>query len=341
MKKKVVIIAEAGVNHNGSLEIAMKLIDVASDAKADFVKFQTYNTDLIVSKKAKKAYYQQQNCSSDSESQYHMLESLELSKSDHLKLQGYCKKKGIGFLSTGFDTESIDFLDQIGIPFFKIPSGEITNLPLIKHIAKKGKPIVMSTGMATLQEIEMALKNITLEGISMDNITILHCNTEYPTSMHDVNLRAMIQIKDIFGVNIGYSDHTLGIEVPIAAVALGATIIEKHFTLDRQMTGPDHAASLEPNELKAMVDAIRNIELALGGTGIKEASSSEIKNKDIARKSIHIANIVNAGQPIQAIDLVMKRPGDGISPMDIEKVIGKKVTRDLFPDDQLTWEDIE
>ena len=274
MKKKVVIIAEAGVNHNGSFEIAMKLIDVASDAKADFVKFQTYNTDLIVSKKAKKAYYQQQNCSSDSESQYHMLESLELSKSEHLKLQGYCKKKGIGFLSTGFDTESIDFLDQIGIPFFKIPSGEITNLPLIKHIAKKGKPIVMSTGMATLQEIEMALKNITLEGISMDNITILHCNTEYPTPMHDVNLRAMLQIKDHLGVNIGYSDHTLGIEVPIAAVALGATIIEKHFTLDRKMTGPDHAASLEPNELKAMVDAIRNIELALGGTGIKDASSS-------------------------------------------------------------------
>ncbi len=338
--KKVIIIAEIGVNHNGSISIAKKLIDAATDAKADFVKFQTFKAENIVSKSAKMAEYQKKNDLNENGFQYQMLKQLELSETELLDLKAYCDSKKIQFLSTAFDEISVDILSEIGIPFFKIPSGEITNLPLLRHIAQKGKPIVLSTGMSDLGEIKDALKVLTNEGISMDKISILHCNTEYPTPMRDVNLRAMLHIQSEFGVEIGYSDHTLGIEIPIAAVALGATIIEKHFTLDRKMKGPDHAASLEPNELKAMVEAIRNVELALSGDGIKTASPSEIKNKDIARKSIHVKNDIKAGLEIKATDLIMKRPGDGISPMEIDKVIGKRTIKNLFSDDQLAWEDL-
>jgi N,N'-diacetyllegionaminate synthase len=337
---KTQIIAEAGVNHNGSLELAKKLIDVAVEAKADYVKFQTFNTDRIVSHQAKKANYQQQNSSNNDDLQYNMIKNLELSKANHFELQAYCKNKNIGFLSTGFDEESVDFLSEMNIPFYKIPSGEITNFPLIRHIALKGKPVILSTGMSTLEEVNKAIDILTSNGIPKDDITLLHCNTEYPTPMCDVNLKAMLKLKEVFGVIVGYSDHTLGIEVPIAAVALGAKVIEKHFTLDRTMEGPDQAASLEPNELKAMIDAIRNIELAISGSGYKEPSASELKNRDIARKSIHILNPIKKGETIKGNDLIMKRPGDGISPMDIEQVIGKKANRDLYPDYKLTWEDI-
>lgn len=338
---KTLIIAEAGINHNGSLELAKKMIDAAAEAQVDYVKFQTFNTDRIVSRKAKKANYQQLQSPDNDDSQYNMIKSLELSKSNHLVLKSYCEYKNIGFLSTGFDEESIDFLTELNIPFYKIPSGEITNYPLLKHIALKRMPIILSTGMSTVEEIREAINVLMKYGMDKKDITLLHCNTDYPTPMCDVNLKAMLQIKDVFGMSVGYSDHTLGIEVPIAAVALGASVIEKHFTLDRTMKGPDHAASLLPNELKAMVDAIRNIELAISGTGIKEPSSSEIKNRDIARKSIHIVATVKAGNIIKETDLIMKRPGDGISPMDLMLVIGKKTNKDLLPDDKLTWNDIQ
>jgi len=339
--EKVLIIAEAGVNHNGSLELAKKLIDIAVDAKVDYVKFQTFKADNLVSKTAKKADYQKRNILGNDDSQYQMLKNLELSKEDHLSLKAYCTKRGIGFSSSGFDEESIDFLSEINIPFYKIPSGEINNLPLIKHIALKGKPVIFSTGMSTLDEIRSAIDILTTNGIPKDYITLLHCNTEYPTPMCDVNLRAMVKLKEEFGVTVGYSDHTIGIEVPIAAVALGAKVIEKHFTINRNMEGPDHAASLEPQELKAMVEAIRNIELAISGSGKKEPSVSELKNRDIARKSIHVLNPIKKGEIIKCTDLVMKRPGDGISPMDIERVLEKKASKDLSPDYKLTWEDIQ
>jgi len=339
--KEVLIIAEAGVNHNGSLELAKKLIDIALDAKVDYVKFQTFKADYLVSKTAKKADYQKRNIKGNDDSQYQMLKDLELSKEDHLSLQAYCAKRGIGFSSTGFDEESIDLLSEINLPFFKIPSGEITNIPFIKHIALKGKPVIISTGMSTLDEIRRAIDILTINGIPKDYITLLHCNTEYPTPMCDVNLRAMVNLKEEFGVTVGYSDHTIGIEVPIAAVALGAKVIEKHFTINRNMEGPDHAASLEPQELKAMVDAIRNIELAISGSGIKEPSFSELKNRDIARKSIHVLNPIKKGEIITSADLIMKRPGNGISPAEMEQVIGKKANIDLFPDYKIKWSDIQ
>ncbi|WP_074405887.1 MULTISPECIES: N-acetylneuraminate synthase [Aquimarina] len=329
---KVVIIAEAGVNHNGDIKLAKKLIDAAAVAGVDYVKFQTFNSKKLVSKNAQKATYQKENTGNASESQLAMLQKLELSKDMHLELIQYCNSKNIKFLSTGFDLESIDFLNELNIDLFKVPSGEITNLPYLRKIGSLGKPIIISTGMADLKEIEEAVHVVVEAGARMSSITILHCNTEYPTPMHDVNLRAMNTIKDTFNVPIGYSDHTLGIEIPIAAVALGATVIEKHFTLDKTMEGPDHKASLEPEELKAMVTAIRNIEDALGH-GRKEPSNSEKKNKEIARKSIVAKTSIQLGDIFTDDNITVKRPGSGISPMKWDSVIGTKALKDYQEDD--------
>lgn len=331
--KKVIIIAEAGVNHNGDLDTAKKLIDAAVLAGVDYVKFQTFKAEKLVTKSAKRAEYQDKN-TKDGDSQFEMLKKLELSAENHYLLMDYCNKKGIKFLSTGFDLESLEFLHQIGIKLAKIPSGEITNYPYLKKMAQLFSEVILSTGMATIQEIKEAIKVLTKNGVSAEKIVILHCNTEYPTPMEDVNLKAMLHIKEEFGVSVGYSDHTLGIEVPIAAVALGATVIEKHFTLDKNLPGPDHKASLEPNELKAMVDAIRNIEKALGSSGIKEPSKSELKNKEIARKSIVAGKNIPKGAVFSEENLAVKRPGTGISPMRWEEIIGQKAIRD-FAEDEL------
>ena len=336
---KTLIIAEAGVNHNGSIELAKKLIDVAAEAGVDYVKFQTFKAEKLVAKDAKKAAYQTKNMGGSDDSQFNMLKKLELDKEAHLILIDYCKSKNIKFLSTAFDHESIDLLNDLGIDLFKVPSGEITNFPYLKKIASKGKPIILSTGMADLGEIEDALNVCLNEGISKELISILHCNTEYPTPMKDVNLKAMQTIGDAFKVKTGYSDHTLGIEIPIAAVALGAVCIEKHFTLDRNMEGPDHKASLEPSELIAMVKAIRNIEQALGN-GIKRPSESEKKNKDVARKSLHLVAKKHNGDVLSEKDLILKRPGDGIPAGMIAHLVGKKINKDLEADHKLTFSDI-
>lgn len=328
-----IIIAEAGVNHNGSIELAKQLIEAAAKAGADYVKFQTFKADLIVSKTAKKAEYQKKNLGDSDDSQYSMLKKLELSEAMHHELITHCEKCGIKFLSTGFDKESIDFLDNLNIPFYKIPSGEITNKPYLTNIALKQKPVIISTGMATIDEIKEAIQVLSDHGISKDQMTVLHCNTEYPTPMEDVNLLAMLHIQRELGVPVGYSDHTNGIEIPIAAVALGATVIEKHFTLDRSLPGPDHKASLEPEELKAMVQAIRHVEVAISGSGIKEPSPSEIKNKDIARKSIVAAKGIHRGELFTKDNLTVKRPGNGISPMKWDEVIGQKANREFHEDE--------
>jgi len=323
---KTIIIAEAGVNHNGNIETAKKLIDVAAEAGVDYVKFQTFKASKLVSDKAQKADYQKVNTGNTQESQLEMLKKLELSEADHYLLLNYCEQKKINFLSTAFDLDSLDFLKKIGLKLFKIPSGEITNLPYLEKIAQIADEIIMSTGMCTLDEIGEAIT--ILKKTSKAKITVLHCNTEYPTPFSDVNLLVMDVIKNKFNVEIGYSDHTLGIEVPIAAVALGASVIEKHFTLDKTLPGPDHAASLEPADLKAMVLSIRNIEVALG-SNIKKPSSSEKKNIAIARKSIHLKTNKGKGDIIIADDLEMLRPGDGISPMQIRFIIGKIILHDL------------
>lgn len=336
---KTIIIAEAGVNHNGDIALAKRLIDVASEAGVDYVKFQTFKADKLVSSHAKKASYQIQNTQSD-DSQHKMLLELELSPADHLVLIDYCKSKNIQFFSTAFDLESLIFLSELGLVLFKIPSGEITNLPYLKKVAELAKEVILSTGMSDMNEIKDAVEVLVSNGIKRENITILHCNTQYPTPMEDVNLLAMLQIKDQIGVNIGYSDHTLGIEVPIAAVALGAKVIEKHFTLDRSFPGPDHAASLEPDELKAMVQSIRNIENALGD-GQKRVSNSESQNKAIARKSIHLGISKKKGEIINEIDLEMLRPGDGLSPMLMDQVIGKICRFDLPKGAKLRMEDLQ
>ncbi len=349
MSKHTLIIAEAGVNHNGDLEIAKQLIEVAANAGADIVKFQTFKAENLVSKAAKKAAYQQRNMNSETvdnqinsqdDSQLAMLKKLELSQAMHAELITHCEKCNIKFLSTAFDLESLQFLCDLGLDIFKIPSGEITNLPYLQHIGSFGKKIILSTGMATLQEIEEALTVLQKAGAAKETITVLHCTTEYPTPMDEVNLNAMLTIKNTFGVAIGYSDHTEGIEIATAAVALGATIIEKHFTLDKNMSGPDHKASLEPQELKAMVQAIRNIEQAMGN-GTKQPSPSEQKNIAIARKSIHLQTNLAKGHILTATDLIMKRPATGISPMEMEKIIGKKLNKPKQEDDILVWEDVE
>lgn len=337
---KVIIIAEAGVNHNGDIEIAKKLIDAAVTAGVDYVKFQTFQADKLVSKAAKKASYQHKNINDSDDSQYNMLKKLELSHQDHLDLMQYCSDRNIKFFSTAFDVDGVHYLDGLGLELCKIPSGEITNYPYLRAIAQCNKPIIMSTGMCSENDIEDAIEVLLKFGAKKENITILHCNTEYPTPMQDVNLKAMNAIGQKFGVQIGYSDHTLGIEVPIAAVALGATIIEKHFTLDRSLPGPDHVASLEPRELKEMVAAIRNIELAMAGDGYKTPSKSELKNIDIARKSIHLNKKMNKGDTISEDDIIALRPGDGISPMEWEHIIGKVLAVDKNDFDKLLKSDL-
>jgi len=332
MSEKVLIIAEAGVNHNGDINLAKKLIDAAANAGVDYVKFQTFNSKKLVSKNAEKATYQKENTQNETESQLAMLQKLELSKEAHYELIAYCKSKNIKFLSTGFDLESIQFLNELNIDLFKVPSGEITNLPYLRIIGGLKKPVIISTGMADMKEIEDALQVVLNSGTSLDNVTVLHCNTEYPTPMGDVNLTAMLSIKERFNVAIGYSDHTLGIEIPIAAVALGAKVIEKHFTLDNTMEGPDHKASLNPVELKAMVDAIRNLEVALGD-GVKAPSPSETKNKPIARKSLVANTDIKKGTIFTDENLTIKRPGTGISPMLWDSYIGKEATKDYQEDD--------
>lgn len=330
--KRTLIIAEAGVNHNGDIAKAKALIDKGVEAGVDYVKFQTFKAGNLVTKQAKRAAYQDKN-TQDNDSQYEMLKKLELSQKDHQELIDYCTQKGVKFLSTGFDNESLAFLSQLGVTIAKVPSGEITNLPYLRQVASLFPEVILSTGMATIAEIKDAVKVLTDEGISKEKITILHCNTEYPTPMEDVNLKAMLHIQRELGVSIGYSDHTLGIEVPIAAVALGATVIEKHFTLDKTLPGPDHKASLEPDELTAMVSAIRNIEKAIGGSGLKEVSPSEEKNKPIARKSIVAATKIAQGEVFTPKNLTIKRPGTGISPMRWDEVIGKKAKQDFQEDD--------
>ena len=330
---KVIIIAEAGVNHNGDVGKAKELIDKAKEAGVDYVKFQTFKAEKGVSKKALKANYQIENTQNSSESQLEMVKKLELSFDQFVELEKYCQQKGVQFLSTGFDSESLVFLAQLGVTIAKIPSGEITNLPYLRQVASLFPEVILSTGMATIDEIKDAVKVLTDNGISKDKITILHCNTEYPTPMEDVNLKAMLHIQRELGIPVGYSDHTLGIEVPIAAVALGATVIEKHFTLDKTLPGPDHKASLEPNELKAMVSAIRNIEKAIDGSGLKEVSKSEEKNKPIARKSIVASTDIKKGDIFTPENLTVKRPGTGISPMQWDEVIGKEAKRDFQEDD--------
>ena len=330
-KPNTTIIAEAGVNHNGSVDIAKKLIEAASEAGSDLIKFQTFKTESIITKKAEKADYQK-DFTEKSESQFEMLKKLELDRTAHEELIQYCKKKNIQFLSTAFDHDSIDLLAELNIPLYKIPSGEITNLPYLRHVGKMGKSVIMSSGMATLQEVQSALAVLIETGTEKDRVTILHCNTEYPTPMKDVNLKAMLTIRDELGVNVGYSDHTLGIEVPVAAVAMGACVIEKHFTLDRNMPGPDHAASLEPDELKSMVSAIRNIEQALG-YGEKKPSPSETNNIVVVRKSIVAKKDIKKGEVLSDSNLDTKRPGTGISPMEWDAYIGKFADREYQTDE--------
>lgn len=329
---KVLIIAEAGVNHNGDYALAQKMIVAAKNAGADYIKFQTAIPKEVISKYAVMADYQKNNIGKE-ESQLEMCEKIHLPLSAYKSLKEYCDNVGIKFLSTPFDLQSIDVLAQLNMDYMKIPSGEITNLPYLRKIARLNMPVIMSTGMSTINEIADALNILLNNGLSMDKISLLHCNTEYPTPMKDVNLLAMLSIKERFGVNVGYSDHTRGIEVPIAAVALGAKIIEKHFTLNRNLPGPDHVASLEPNELKEMVSAIRNIEAAIGNKD-KVVSDSEQKNIVIARKSIVAAHNINVGEVFDENNLTVKRPGNGISPMKWDEVIGMKAKRN-FSEDEL------
>ena len=326
---RVYIIAEAGVNHNGSFELACKLVDAAKAAGVDCVKFQTFKSENLVSHTAQKAEYQK--AATGDSSQQDMLKKLELSYDEFIALKEYCDKVGDTFLSTPFDFDSIDFLNSIDIPFWKIPSGEVTNLPYLIALAKTGKPVVMSTGMCDMYEIEAAIKVLRDNGTK--DIKLLHCNTEYPTPFEDVNLKAMDTMKEAFGLEVGYSDHTKGIEVPIAAAALGATIIEKHFTLDRNMEGPDHKASLEPDELAAMVSGIRHIQMALG-TGDKTPSPSEKKNITVARKSIVARKQIKAGEVFTEENITVKRPGTGISPMKWFDILGTEAIRD-FAEDEL------
>lgn len=334
-----IIIAEAGVNHNGDIELAKQLVEVAAQCGADYVKFQTFKAEKLVSKQAKQAEYQIQN-TGNVESQYDMLKRLELSEEEHYLLKDHCKNNHIGFLSTGFDHESLAFLSKLGLSLWKIPSGELTNLPYLRYMATQPQPLVLSTGMANIDEIEEALHVLLSKGKSKNEITLLHCTTEYPTPYNEVNLNAMIMMGKKFDINYGYSDHTIGIEIPIAAVAMGARIIEKHFTLNNDLPGPDHKASLEPQDLKAMVNGIRNVEVALGN-GVKSPSVSEMKNRIAARKSIHITGNFASGHIIKENDIEMKRPGNGISPMAMDKVIGRSLKHAINLEEMLKWDDLK
>lgn len=332
MKQHTIIIAEAGVNHNGDYGMALRMVDEAKRAGADYVKFQTAKPELVISAFAPKAAYQKAT-TGEGESQLEMCRAIHLPLSAYRPLKEYCDKVGIGFLSTPFDLLSIDVLEPLGMDYYKIPSGEITNLPYLRKIASKGRPVIMSTGMCEMEEIEAAVAVLEEGGLSRrDGIILLHCNTEYPTPMGDVNLRAMLDIRNRIGARAGYSDHTRGIEVPIAAAALGAAVIEKHFTLDRTLPGPDHKASLEPDELRAMVDAVRNIEAALGD-GKKRVTDSERPNMVVARKSIVAARRIRKGETLTEENITVKRPGNGISPMRWDAVLGTKAIRDFSYDE--------
>jgi N-acetylneuraminate synthase len=339
MKSKVIIIAEAGVNHNGNMELAKKLVDVACEAEVDYVKFQSFKADKLVSKQAKLANYQKDALPDSVDSQYELLKSLELSKENHYELIDYCREKGIKFFSTAFDLDSIELLAELEMDMFKIPSGEITNLPYLEKIARYGKKTILSTGMSTMEDVADAISVLTKNGLPKEQIILLHCTTEYPAPYDEVNLKAMESLRAKFGVEVGYSDHTKGIEVAVAAVATGATVIEKHFTLNKELEGPDHKASLEPFELVQMVKSIRNVEQALG-TGVKEPTPSELNNIVIARKSIHLAHEVSAGLILEVSDLEMKRPGNGISPMMLHSILGKKVKGQFEAGHQLSLDDI-
>lgn len=328
---RIYIIAEAGVNHNGSLEIAKKMVDVAREAGANAIKFQTFKAENIVTKNASRAEYQVKNTGEDT-SQYSMLKKLELSYDDFRELKAYCDASGIEFLSTPFDLESIDFLQELGIRFLKIPSGEITNFPYLRKIGQTGMPVIMSTGMSTLEEVGDAIR--VLREYGSDEISLLHCTTEYPAPLDSVNLKAMQTMAEAFNLPVGYSDHTSGIEVSVAAVAMGAVIIEKHFTLDRNMEGPDHKASLEPDELKAMVQSIRDVEMAMG-TGEKGLSYSELKNVSVVRKSIVAKRAIRKGMLFSEDNLSVKRPGTGVNPMQWNKVIGLCAKRDYEEDEMI------
>jgi len=332
-KVSTIIIAEAGVNHNGSLDIAKEMIEVASDAGADFVKFQSFNTESLVTKKAEQAKYQKKY-QKKKQTQYEMLKKLELDLKSHEELISYCNIKNIQFLSTAFDFESLNLLKNFKLPLYKIPSGEITNLPYLRHVSHQQKPIIMSTGMATLEEVKNALNVLIDSGSKKEEITILHCNTEYPTPIIDVNLNAMITIKEKLNVNVGYSDHTLGIEISLAAVALGAKVIEKHFTMDRNLPGPDQAASLEPDELKTLVSSIRNIEESFGN-GIKKPSNSEKKNIKVIRKSIVAKNRIIKGDTFSEFNITVKRPANGLSPMLWDDILGKIAIKNFNVDDEI------
>lgn len=334
MKKHTIIIAEAGVNHNGSIEMAKQLVLKAKEAGVDYIKFQTFKASKLVTKSAKQAEYQQKNIGNGEDSQYQMLKKLELSPDEHQILIDYCHKLNIKFFSTAFDFDSIEYLHSLNLGLWKIPSGEVTNYPFLRRIAACNEKTILSTGMCDMQDVRNAVRVLYKNGLSKENLILLHCNTEYPTPFEDVNLKAMGALRKEFGVEVGYSDHTKGIEVPIAAVALGATVIEKHFTLDRTLSGPDHKASLEPDELKTMVSAIRNIEKAVGGDGTKHVSESERKNIAIARKSIVAARDIKAGEVFTEENLTVKRPGNGISPMRWEEVLGLRAKRD-FNEDEL------
>jgi len=330
---KIIIIAEAGVNHNGSLKIAKQLISEASKAGADYIKFQTFLADKLVLKDAKQADYQKKNLGKYM-NQFEMLRNLELSFNDHLELIECCKNHSINFFSTAFDMDSLDLLIRLKLPMWKIPSGEITNLPYIKKIGSLKQSVILSTGMATIGEIEEAIGLLEQSGTSRDLITVLHCTTDYPASLDDINLKAMVTIGETFKVKYGYSDHSEGIEIPIAAAALGAAVIEKHFTLDKNMQGPDHKASLEPDELKRMIVGIRNIERALGD-GIKRPTPGEMKNKSSARKSIVAAKSIKKGDRLSSMNLTTKRPGNGLSPMHWDQLIGNMADRDYQKDEQI------
>ena len=328
------IIAEAGVNHNGDMELAKKLVKVAHDAKVDVVKFQTFVAEDLVTKSAQKATYQRE-ISDGSEFQLEMLQKLELSESQHQELKKFANSVGLEFLSTGFDIQSMEMLLALGIERIKIPSGEITNLPYLRFIAAQNKEIILSTGMANLSEIDKALTALVQGGANLEDITVLHCTTNYPTLMDEVNLNAMVSLGREFGVKVGYSDHTKGIEVAIAAVALGASVIEKHFTLDCNLPGPDHKASLEPGDLKALVEAVRNVEIALGD-GVKQPMDSELANRNASRKSLVAKTRIQKGEMLTIDNVAVKRPGTGISPMEWDSVIGTVATEDFSKDDLIT-----
>jgi len=331
--RSTLVIAEAGVNHNGDLATALSLVDAASSCGADIVKFQTFTADQLVTQDAAKAEYQKAT-TSNTETQLEMLRKLELSHNDHLAIMERCQEQGIGFLSTGFDIGNIDMLVGLGLDRIKVPSGEITNLPYLRHIGGLGLPIILSTGMADLEEVRSALDVLLACGSPKSDVTILHCTTDYPAAMGDVNLQAMVTMRDAFGTEVGYSDHTLGYEVAVAAVALGAVVIEKHLTLDRESAGPDHAASLEPEEFAGMVYAIRNIEMALGD-GIKRPQSSEFANMAVVRKSLVSSKRIQEGELFTSMNISAKRPGSGLSPMLWDEVIGQKATREYAPNEMI------